>query len=87
VCTFYLLKAWARRSKTNMHLIVHHKWRYNLLEHAKHDKENLPPNCALTINQIIPIKKNQTKSIIMIGKWTDEELEEAMDVVERGCIH
>jgi hypothetical protein len=58
-----------------------------LLEHAKHDKENLPPKCALINNQTIPIKRNQTKSTIMKGEWTDETLEEAMEVVEKGRIH
>jgi hypothetical protein len=83
----YLLKAWARRNKTNMHLTVYNKWRSNLLEHAKHDKENPPPKCAPKNNQIIPIKRNQTKSTIMICKWKIETLEEAMEAVERGCIH
>jgi hypothetical protein len=82
-----LLKAWARRSKTNMHLIMHHKWQSNLLKHAKHNKDNLPPYCALTINPTKPINNNQTKSTIMKGKCTDEALEETMEAIERGCIH
>ncbi len=67
-----------------MHLIMPHRWQPNLLEHAKYDKEILSPNLTPIFNRTRPIKRNQTKSTTMKGKWTNEALKEAMKVVERG---
>ncbi len=52
--------------------------------HAKYNKEILSLNLTLVIIQTRPVKKNRTKSTTMKGKWTNEALEEAMEVVERG---
>ncbi len=67
-----------------MHLIMPCRWQFDLLEHAKYNKEILSPNLTPTINQTRLVKRNQTKSTTTKGKWTNEALEEAMEVVERG---
>ncbi len=67
-----------------MHLIMPHRWRSDLPKHAKYHKEILSPNLRPIINQTRPIKRNQTKSTTMKGKWTIETLEETMEDVEKG---
>jgi hypothetical protein len=80
----YLCKAWAKKNKTNMHLIMPHRWQSDLPKYAKYNKEILSLNLTLVIIQTRRVKKNRTKSTTMKGKWTNETLEEAMEVVERG---
>jgi hypothetical protein len=67
-----------------MHLIMPHRWQSDLPKHAKYDKEILSPNLTQVIDQTRHVKKNGTKSTTMKGKWTNETLKEAMEVVERG---
>ncbi len=56
----------------------------NVLQQPTLDKENIPPQVALTRTTRKPTKVRRGPDAYPKGKWIDQQLEEAMDIVERG---
>jgi len=81
-----------------MNVHVPCRWQNNVLNHVTLDKENLPPSLhppplphlphqLASITRCTPQMINLTPQPTKIIKWIDHALKEAMEVVERRCIH
>ncbi len=51
------------------------------------DKENVPPQAKSNMTTQRPTRTNRVFAINPRGKWSNESLKIAMDIVERGIIY
>jgi hypothetical protein len=66
-----------------MKINVSYRRRSGLQEELSQNKENVPPSCK---HELVKKQRrvNRCDPLIIKGKWTNEALEEAMDVIENG---
>ncbi len=63
---------------------VPHRIMSNVLQQPTLDKENIPPQVALASTTRKPTRVKRGPNAYPKGKWIDQQLEEAMDIVEGG---
>ncbi len=61
-----------------------YKRRSNVLQQPTLDKENIPPQIAIASTIQKPTRMRRGLDAYLRGKWTHQQLEEAMDVMEGG---
>jgi hypothetical protein len=71
------------KRKTNMMFNVPHK-RSNVLQQPTLDKENIPPQITIASTIQKPTRMRRGLDTYPRSKWTNQQLEKAMDVVKGG---